>query len=173
MSSLLTSTSLTKWCHIWIHFWLLKKVLRIIKFSQTTFPLSGHLEFQSTLRNFWSIFDFELEKYNPDIIGNGHSQINEIEKDMKSKHIEQENFRVQHAESMRNEVYSIKSEYSIKPELFRKSTQVISYTASFLWQKQVILMINWKMSSFKSLSYITVIVRGKIRKYYFSKYRIS
>ena len=78
----------------------------------------------------------ELEKYNPDIIGNAHSQINEIEKDMKSKHIEQENFRVQHAESMRNEVYSI------KPELFRKSTQVISYTASFLWQKQVILRIN-------------------------------
>ena len=78
----------------------------------------------------------ELEKYNPDIIGNAHSQINEIEKDMKSKHIEQENFRVQHAESMRNEVYSI------KPESFRKSTQVISYTASFLWQKQVIPMIN-------------------------------
>ena len=53
----------------------------------------------------------ELEKYNPDIIWNAHSQISEIEKDMKSKHIEQENFRVQHAESMRNEVYSIKPEY--------------------------------------------------------------
>ena len=49
----------------------------------------------------------ELETYDSDIIWKAHSQISKIEKDMKSKHIEQENFRVQHAESMRNEVNSI------------------------------------------------------------------
>ena len=53
----------------------------------------------------------ELDKYNPEIIENTHSQINDIEKDMKWKDIEQEAFRVQHAESMRNEVYSIMLEY--------------------------------------------------------------
>lgn len=53
----------------------------------------------------------ELETYDSDIIWNAHSQISAIEKDMKSKHIEQENFRVRHAESMRNEVNSIEPEY--------------------------------------------------------------
>ena len=53
----------------------------------------------------------ELETYDSDTIWTAHSQISKIEKDMKSKHIEQENFRVQHAESMRNEVNSIEPEY--------------------------------------------------------------
>ena len=46
----------------------------------------------------------KLETYEADLIWDAHSRISEIEKDMKSKHIEQENFRAEHAESMRDEV---------------------------------------------------------------------
>ena len=46
----------------------------------------------------------ELEKYDANLIWDAHSRISIIENEMKSKHIEQENFRIDHAESMRNEV---------------------------------------------------------------------
>ena len=46
----------------------------------------------------------ELETYEADLIWNARSRISDIEKDLKSKHTEQENFRAKHAESMRDEV---------------------------------------------------------------------
>ena len=46
----------------------------------------------------------ELENYDSDLIWDAHSEINATEKKLKSKHIEQRNFRIEHAESMRIEV---------------------------------------------------------------------
>ena len=96
----------------------LKKVRNTIKLSHRMFPLSVHLAFLSTSRSFWSILGLEwslkllspssiiqqMKKYDANLIWDAHSLISAIEKDMKSKYIEQEDFRDQHAESMKNEV---------------------------------------------------------------------
>ena len=49
----------------------------------------------------------ELDSYEPSVILNAHADISTLEATMKAMHIEQENFRVQHAESMRDEVFAI------------------------------------------------------------------
>ena len=58
---------------------------------------------ESTIAKFNHLTD-ELENYDANLIWDAHSLISAIEKDMKSKYIEQEDFRVKHADSMRNEV---------------------------------------------------------------------
>lgn len=47
----------------------------------------------------------EIENFDSDLIWDAHSQINDIEKKLKAKHIAQINFRVEFAESMRIEVH--------------------------------------------------------------------
>ena len=48
-----------------------------------------------------------LDSFETSVILDAHADINTLEASMKAMHIEQENFRVQHAESMRDEVFVI------------------------------------------------------------------
>ena len=64
-----------KWCQAYLHRHhrqndsvFLKKKLQIIKLSQSTFPWSAHLEFSSSLRDFWSFFN--LVQFQPPVSPN-------------------------------------------------------------------------------------------------------